>query len=247
MSLSTEQHFSSASFLDVDSIVFEEFMERGTYIANEPAKLMIFYNTIDRGRGTTKLWLVGNTISRVNPYLRDWNLQDVVRKQKQGDIDVIEVHNENNVVKVAIEYARSVGNKQMAIGSAKDMIDKGAWQTVPQPKLPKKYNKYKVKFRFGFYYNGFKFLCEYLLDKETNDTLFFIYPKTTEFYGKILVFSDIIKQSKYWQTNIYDISNLRNDKLKKFFITEFRQNKIFFSDDLTGTDFKQACNFEIRR
>lgn len=48
MSLSTEQHFSSASFLDVDSIVFEEFMERGTYIANEPAKLMIFYNTIDR-------------------------------------------------------------------------------------------------------------------------------------------------------------------------------------------------------
>ena len=32
MSLSTEQHFSSASFLDVDRIIFEEFMERGNYL-----------------------------------------------------------------------------------------------------------------------------------------------------------------------------------------------------------------------
>ena len=124
VALSQEQHFSSASFLDVDTIVFEEFMERGAYIAREPEKLMIFYNTVDRGKGRVKLWLVGNTISRVNPYLKDWNLQEVVRKQKQGDIDVIEVKNENNTVKLAIEYAKSVGNKQMAIGNAKSMIDK---------------------------------------------------------------------------------------------------------------------------
>lgn len=124
VALSQEQHFSSASFLDVDTIVFEEFMERGAYIAKEPEKLMIFYNTVDRGKGRVKLWLVGNTISRVNPYLKDWNLQEVVRKQKQGDIDVIEVKNENNTVKLAIEYAKSVGNKQMAIGNAKSMIDK---------------------------------------------------------------------------------------------------------------------------
>ena len=30
MSLSTEQHMSSGSILDVDTIIFEEFMERGT-------------------------------------------------------------------------------------------------------------------------------------------------------------------------------------------------------------------------
>ena len=42
MALSTEQHMSSASFLDVDSIVFEEFMERGTFLKNEPDKLRYF-------------------------------------------------------------------------------------------------------------------------------------------------------------------------------------------------------------
>lgn len=32
MSLSTEQHESGASYLDVEDIIFEEFMERGTYL-----------------------------------------------------------------------------------------------------------------------------------------------------------------------------------------------------------------------
>lgn len=50
-------------------------MERGCYIAHEPDKLMIFYSTVDRKRGTTKLWLLGNTISRVCPYIYSWNLQ----------------------------------------------------------------------------------------------------------------------------------------------------------------------------
>ena len=49
MSLSTEQHFSSGSFLDVHNIIFEEFMERGgAYLPKEPERLLIFYNTIDK-------------------------------------------------------------------------------------------------------------------------------------------------------------------------------------------------------
>lgn len=247
MSLSTEQHFSSASFLDVDNIIFEEFMERGAYIAREPEKLMIFYNTIDRGRGTTKLWLVGNTISRVNPYLKDWGLQDVVRKQKQGDIDVIEIKNENNTVKLAIEYAKSIGNKQMAIGSAKSMIDKGAWQTTPQPKLPETRKNYKKILRVGFFYKGFKFRGEYLKNINTNEFCWFIYPLTKDFKKREIIFTDVPKNNKYYQTDIYSIIKLNSSKLRKFFVETFRESNIFFSDDLTGTDFKQAINFSIRR
>lgn len=247
MALSTEQHMSSASFLDVDVIVFEEFMERGAYIAHEADKLMIFYNTIDRGRGIVKLWLVGNTITRVNPYLRDWGLQDVVRKQKQGDINVIEIHNDNNVVRLAIEYAKSVGNKQMAIGNASKMIDKGAWQTNPQPHLPKSRNEYIKIFECGFLYNGFKFKGEFLKDKKEDFTCWFIFPFTKKFKDDILIFSDKVSINPYWQTDIYSISKLKTDKIRKFFIETFRECNIFYCDDLTGTDFKQAINFSIRR
>lgn len=246
MALSTEQHYSGASYLDVDDIIFEEFMERGVYIARESDKLMTFYSTVDRKRGTTKLWLVGNTISRVCPYMYDWDLQSIVRKQKQGDIDTLTIHNEENDVKIAIEYCRASGGKTMAIGNASKMIDKGAWQTHPQPHLPKSKKCYKILFRFCFQYQNFRFICEFLIDKEDrNNTCWFIYPKYTDIKPKTLVFSDVVNINKYWQRDIYNLS-FKNDNLKRLLET-FRQGNIFYSDDLTGTDFKQVIDFEIRR
>ena len=245
MSLSTEQHMSSASFLDVDTIIFEEFMERGTYIPHEPDRLMIFYSTIDRKRGTTKIYMVGNSISRVCPYIREWGLDEIFRNLKQGEIATKEIQNEENKVTIAIEFCMASGGKTMTIGNASSMVDKGNWQSYPQPKLPKSYNDYNVLFRFGFQYKGFRFLCDYLADNETYETIFFIYPKTDEFRKGTIVFSDEIKVSSYWQRDIYNIS-IKNDKLRNLFMN-FKENKIFYSSDLCGTDFKQVIDFVIRR
>jgi len=249
MSLSTEQHLSSASFLDVDIIIFEEFMERGSYITgtpSEPDRLMIFYSTVDRKRGTTKLYLVGNSISRVCPYIKEWGLDNIFRNIKQGEIVTKEIQNEENKVKIAVEYCLSSGGKTMAIGNASSMIDKGAWQSFPQPHLPKSYNKYKVLYRFGFEFKGFRFISEYLQDKETKGSpIWFIYPYQKEFSDKIIVISDRIKVSPYWQRDVYNIS-IKNDKLKNLFST-FKENKIFYSSDMCGTDFKQVIDFSIRR
>ncbi len=245
MALSTEQHYSGGSFLDVKRIIFEEFMERGSYIPNEPDKLMTLYSTIDRKRGTTELWLVGNSISRVCPYIEAWGLSEIFRTIKQGEIKTKIIHNENNDVTIAVEYCRSSGGKTMAIGNASSMIDQGSWQTFPQPKLPKSKNYYKCMYRFGFQYKGFKFLCEYLFDYKDKDTCFFIYPKYTNFKNKTIVFSDVVKVDKYYQGDIYNIT-FPNEKLKKIFQT-FKVHKIFYSSDLCGTDFKQVINFQIRR
>ena len=244
MALNQEQHMSSASFLDVDRIIFEEFVERGgKYLPQEPDRLMIFYSTIDRKRGTTKLYMVGNSITKVCPYFRAWGLDNIFRTIKQGEIKTLTIHNENNDVKLAVEFCGSSGGKTMAIGNASAMIDKGAWQTEPQPKLPKSKNEYKIMFTFGFYYKGFKFLCELLQDNK--DFCFFIYPYYKEFDNKTLVFSDIIKPSPYWQGDIYNILHF-NDKIKKL-LYNFRESNIFYSDDLCGTDFKECINFSIRR
>lgn len=245
MSLSTEQHMSSASFLDVDVIIFEEFMERGSYIPHEPDRLMIFYSTIDRKRGTTKLYMVGNSISRVCPYIREWGLDEIFRNLKQGEIKTKEIQNEENNVTIAIEFCLASGGKTMAIGNASSMIDSGSWQTFPQPHLPKSYKEYKVLFRFGFQYKGFKFICEYLADIEIHTTIFFIYPTNKEFKENTIVFSDEVKVSPYWQRDIYDIS-IKNDKLRNLFMS-FKENKIFYASDLCGTDFKQVIDFNIRR
>ena len=66
-----------------------------------------------------------------------------------------------------------------------------------------------------------------------------------EFENNIIVFSDVIKVSKYWQRDIYNIS-IKNEKIRNLLMT-FKENKIFYASDLCGTDFKQVIDFQIRR
>lgn len=87
MSLSTEQHMSGGSFLDVDVIIFEEFMERGSYLPgtpSEPDKLMIFYSTIDRKRGTTKLYMVRKFNNKSMSVYKRMGSRENIQKYKTG-------------------------------------------------------------------------------------------------------------------------------------------------------------------
>ena len=246
VALSTEQNYAGASYLDVEDIIFEEFMSRSVYLADEVNKLMNFFATVDRKRLKVKIWLVGNTISRICPYINEWGLHKIISKQKQGTIvlkefpDVVEG---NPPIKIAIEYCFSTGQTSGTLGHNAKMIGTGSWETKPQPHLPKSYNYYNVLFRFGFQYQSFRFLCEYLTDGV--DLVWFIYPYNKEFANDLIVFSDEIKTSDYWQRDIYNIS-IKNDKLRNLFLT-FKENKIFYSDDMCGTDFKQVIDFMIRR
>lgn len=252
VALSTEQKYAGGSFLDVTDIIFEEFMSRSVYLANEPDKLMSFYSTIDRKRGTTRLWLVGNTITKVCPYLNDWEIMDIVKHQKQGTIETKWIPtgeiDEDGIpieIKIAIEYCASTGNSSFVIGKHKDMINKGEWQSDPQPRLPKSYNEYKVLFRIMFIYQSFKFIGEYLLDTKTKEVCWFIYPTEKNPKDNILVFSDIIKTSPYWQRDIYN-PDIKNEKLKEL-LRSFRESNIFYASDMCGTDFKQVIDFAIRK
>lgn len=252
VALSTEQHYAGASYLDVKNIIFEEFMSRSVYLANEPDKLMNFYNTVDRKRGVVRLWLVGNTISRVCPYLTEWNLQKIILTQKQGTIITsylptgTEDDDGNPInIKLAIEYCKSTGKSSFAIGKHKDMLNKGSWQSDPQPHLPKSKNEYKIVYMIGFQYKEFKFIGELLLDKESKELAWFIYPYEKEFKNNILIFSDVVKLDRRYQRNIYDIT-INNDRIQNILNT-FREGNIFYSTDLCGTDFKQCIDFSIRK
>ena len=230
VALSTEQNYAGASYLDVDDIIFEEFMSRSVYMANESNKLMNFYATVDRKRLTTRLWLVGNTISRVCPYINDWGLHSVISSQKQGTIKEIIINGNEEKIKIAIEYCKSTGQSSGTIGTNAEMINTGAWETAPQPHLPKSIKEYKKLYTFGFQYQNFKFLCNLLQDRETKETVWFVFPFFKEFKNNQIVFSDVVKVSKYWQRDIYNIS-IKNDKLKNLFMS-FKENKIFYSTDL---------------
>lgn len=224
-------------------------MSRTTYLPNEGNRLMNIYATIDRKRLTTRLWLVGNTISRVCPYINDWDLHGIITNQKQGTIitkEIPDINDPKNKIVIAMEYCKSTNQSSGTIGTNARMINTGAWETSPQPHLPKSKKEYNTLFRFGVEFQGFRFLCDYIVDKETKkDPVWFIYPHYKEFKDDIIVISDKIKVSKLWQRDIYNIS-IKNDKLKNLFMN-FKESNIFYSTDMCGTDFKQVIDFSIRR
>lgn len=252
VALNTEQNYAGASYLDVDDIIFEEFMARGAYLGGEPDKLINFWSTVDRKRYTTRLWMVGNTISRVCPYINEWGLHKLISNQKQGTIETVELPTGTEdekgnelTVKLAIEHCKSSGKSSLAIGKHRDMINKGSWQSDPQPHLPKSLKEYVSKFSFIFMYQDFKFACSYLMDKDDGLYVWFIKPYNGEIKDDSIVFSDQVKPSPYWQRNIYD-TDFPNPKLNDIFKT-FRESNIFYASDLCGTDFKQVIDFSIRK
>ena len=161
-------------------------------------------------------------------------LHNLISRQKQNTIELKEIPDVvegNPPIKIAIEYCESTGKSSGTIGSNANMINTGAWETKPQPHLPKSYKAYKVMYRFGFQYQNFKFICEYLIDNKDKVLIWFIRPFYKEFDDKFIVFSDIIKPSIYWQRDIYN-TTFKNLKLRDLFST-FKENKIFYSDDMT--------------
>jgi len=250
MALNSEQHYAGASYLDVDDIIFEEFIARTPYIGNEPDKLVNLWSTIDRKRHTTRLWMVGNTISRVCPYINDWGLHKLISTMKQGDIVTTKVpagedEDGNPVfITMAIEHCKATGTN-LAIGKHKDMLNTGSWQSDPQPHLPKSLKCYTSRFSFIFMYQEFKFVCSYLQDNEDGTTCWFIKPYDGEIKDDSIVISDQVRQSPLWQRDIYS-TNFRNPKLNQI-LQDFRESNIFYATDLCGTDFKQVIDFSIRK
>lgn len=252
--LSQEQVSAGISLLDVTDIVFEEFISRTMYLTEkEPDKLMNFYSTIDRGRGEVKLWLLGNTISRICPYFYKWGLDSLIRSMNKGEIrtkwlptgeldeDGIPIE-----VKLAIEFCLNTSGTNFAIGDNADMINKGDYQTDPQPHLPKSKNNYDIEFRIGFLFNTYKFIGELLVDKDTDDIVWFIYPYDKEFTNDIIIISNVVKTSPLWQRDIYDIT-LPNKRIHDILRDTFHESMIFYASDLCGTDFKQVIDFTIRK
>ena len=249
MSLNQEQNYAGGSYLDVEDIIYEEFMSRSLYLAHEPDKLSNLYSTIDRKRGITKVWMVGNVISRACPYLVEWGILPEVARMKQGEILSKRIKiDDDHSISLAVEYTGHIdGSTSFVMGKHSAMINNGMWQSDPQPKLPKSKNDYDIKFRCRFLYHTFQYIGEVLKDPETHNLIWFIYPKTRIYENKkeLLTFSDVISTSRLYNSDPYHCK-LTNKRILNY-LDLFTEDNIFYSDDLTGTEFKNVINFSIAR
>lgn len=235
-SLNQYERYKSQNFINYTSIAYEEFITDDYYLDDEPRLLQQFVSTVFRlNKG--RVFLIGNTLTRVCPYFSEWCLEGVLR-QKQGTIEIYHFHTEKDkVVDVAVEYCKSFDNgNEMFFGQAAKQIVSGEWDVKEVPKLPRKQFEYEKTYEVLLKYQSFQFCIELLVEPKDGGVICFVYPitkkKARNIYRIITdEFSDLPNVSK----------KLDIEKKPEMLIARcIRLEKICYSDNLTGSDFKKV-------
>lgn len=240
ISLNREQNFSSIlSEKDIGNIIFEEFQSRTTYLKNECDKLMFLYSTIDREQGTTKVWFMGNAISKACPYWDFFGILDLIKTQKASTIKSFEIDGK----KILVEKTGVFNGSKTTIGTSASAISSGDWYAERQPRIKMKGHKRGFLY-VNFDFNGLKFLGE-LNQTEKKDFYWFIravefFKDTTKTYT---VTNSMRKPSRLIGSDLYKMGG---ERFQEIISKTFIRDKIYYSTNEVGTDFNTACSFRIR-
>lgn len=91
-SLNEVDRLKGSHYPKVTTIVLEEFMSMNcSYLDNEVNLLMNIVSTVSRNRTNLKIYLLGNAISKTNPYTEALGIQ--IHRMKHGEIIVKEYEN----------------------------------------------------------------------------------------------------------------------------------------------------------
>lgn len=231
--LNEYERYKSQAFINYYNIIYEEFITDSTYLDDEPTQLQQFVSTVLREE-EGRVFLIGNTLSRVCPYFSEWCL-DGVLKQKQGTIEIYHHHVDNEVIDIAVEYCAKADIKnKMFFGQSSKQIVSGEWDTKDVPKLPRPMKDYERVYEVSVEYQSFKFILDLLIEKEMGGAIVYIYPNTN---GRKIdrIVTDVFSDSPFISKRL-DVT-----KRPEALITEcFRKGKVCYSDNLTGADFSHV-------
>lgn len=235
--LNDDIRYKSQSFPNTHNIVYEEFITDEVYLPNEPTRLMQFVSTVFRDE-KGHVFLIGNTLSRVCPYFYEWGLAGTLR-QPQGTIEVYTKHYKddsgNDVqVRIAVENCSNDGNNSgMFFGNASKQIVSGEWDVKPFPRLPESIDNYDMIYRLSLIYQNFLFGLSLVCG---NDGCVYLYIENLE-----EPFEDCRIIQEDFSSDLLISSALNKHSRAEMKMKEcFENNKVCYSDDLTGTDFENV-------
>lgn len=236
--LTEMEHDKSSGYPGVTTIMFDEFMSRMGYVADEFVLYMNTLSTIIRYRDNVKIFMLGNTVTKDCPYFKEMGL-DHIQKMEQGTIDVYTYG--QSKLKVAVEFCGSSDKKArkkpsdvyFAFNNPRLQMITGTghvWELGIYPHKPIDFTPKDIKFIYFISYNDNLLQCEIVMSGNYNFT--FIHPKTTDLRHpeKDLIFDT--------ESNpLYNYSRKLGQgtsPIMSRIVTYYRDEKIFFSDNETG-------------
>ena len=250
--LSWATHYKSLSFPQIKYAVYEEFITDGEYLktsaGSEVKILMNLISTLFRDKGAKegcKVLLVGNTVSRINPFFKEFGLKGVP-KQQPNSIDYYSYkykdasgHESLTRIAVYMTHSRDV-NSGMFFGNAAKTITSTVWETEEADTADFDKDECKVLYQLVFKYDDNMFLMEFI-ELPDGVVTWYVSPKTTPIKpGTRIVSNELILSDL--ATRMFKGLTEMEQKLFQY----LKDDRILYSDNLTATEYKQ-CYGMIRK
>lgn len=232
--LSMYEHDKSTSYPDVTTVVFEEFITRGSYY---PDEFVIFANvlsTIIRQRNDVVIYMLGNTVNQYCPYFAEMGLKHI-KKMEKGDIDVYTYGDTG--LSVAVQYADSISKSgkesdcYFAFDNSKiKMITQGDWELEIYPHLPMKYLQKDVAFTYFVEFKEEILQCEII--RKDGEIFTYVHMKTTPIKDRKhdIVFSTYDYVYRSHNKNFLHPSSKIHRRIREI----SNDDNMFFQDNETG-------------
>lgn len=242
-SLTAQEHYKSASFPNVRTILFDEFMTRKYYLNDEFVLFQNLLSTIIRTRDDVTIYMCANTVNKYGcPYFNEMGLYRV-KEMKQGDIDVYNYGDTGLVV--AVQWSDGVAKKKpsdvyFAFNNPRlKMITNGSWEMDIYPHCPVKYTPKDVLFIYFIKYDEQLLQCE-IVNKDKL-TFTFIHRKTTELKDED---NDIIYTTDYdvrpnYKRRITAPASKIEQKIAQF----YREERVYYQDNDVGEIVRNYLNW----
>lgn len=243
--LTSQEHDKSSGDLDFKNIIFDEFISR-SYLVDEFVLFMNTCSTIIRNKSDVRIWMCGNAINPYGcPYWAEMGIKHATQMQP-GAMDVYS-YGESDL-RVCVYRTEPSGDKaSSAVYFAFDnpklaMITGGEWEIDIYPHIPHSLRPKDARFDFYVLYDDQVLHCKVI--KLDNCEYLIVHPKTTplkeEEYDTKLIYSLQVDPRRNWRRNLAMPSNPREKAIWEF----FRQDKVFYSDNMTGEimrNYREAC------
>ena len=236
--LSSDEHYKSSSYPYIRTILFDEFLTRGSYLPDEFIKFTSILSTIIRLRDDVIIFMCGNTVNQYSPYFEEMGITNI-KKMKRGTIEVY-TYGESGL-RVAVEFSdfptkEKKSNVYFAFNNPKlEMIRSGAWEMDIYPHLPIKYKPKDIIYKYYIQFDNECLQCEIInvVDENKNDLLFtYIHRKTTEIKedGYSLVYSNISSPLPNHRKKITKPVSMLEKRIVSFFV----KDKVFYQSNEIG-------------
>lgn len=244
LSLTSCEHYKSAAFPNVKTVLFDEFMTRKFYLADEFILFQNVLSTIIRARDDVTIYMCANTVNKYAcPYFKEMGLYRVKDMQK-GQIDVY-TYGDSGLT-VAVEWSDGIAKKKpsdvyFAFNNPRlKMITNGSWEMDIYPHCPLKYAPKDVKFRYFIKFEDQILQCE-IVSKDGN-TFTFIHRKTSELKDEE---HDLIYSLEYdVRPNYKRRITAPQSPVEKRIASFFAQERVYYQDNDVGElvrNYLAAC------